>query len=133
MFVPPRPVEVVRQPMEIKRRGPSALEARSRDQTRYARTAPARSTPKENPLADRRVVSGRQEPVIPLAGGPEPLRPPELKRPNPDDLRPEAMPLPKVRARRTATRRIAWPPATRPNRAGGTYRAKRGCETRARP
>jgi hypothetical protein len=98
MFVPPRPVEVIRQPMEIERRGPVAALKPIEIKLDTPEPPPPEKLPKESPLPERQLVQGRQEPTLPLSGGAEPLKLPELKRGS-ADLRPEAMPIPKVSAK----------------------------------
>ena len=94
LFVPPRQPEVVRQPQEIERRSASGLKP-VEVQLDMPPLPPPEAAAQEKPLLGGPVTQDRRDPAIPAPVGPESLRLPDLKRPRPTDLRPEATnPLP---------------------------------------
>jgi hypothetical protein len=97
LFVPPRNPEVVRQPPDIERRAGARAMMPVDIKLDLPEPPPPEAAPKEQPVGDRPVAQARQEPALPMPGGPEPLPLPEPRRSRPADVRAEAAGQPRVR------------------------------------
>jgi hypothetical protein len=97
LFVPTRQPETVRRPQEIERR--SIVKALKPVEVNLdmPELPPPEAVPRERPIENRPVEQARRQAVAPTPADPQSLRLPEMKRPRPADLRPEAADRPTVR------------------------------------
>src|SRR5205823_83338 len=97
LFVPPRQSEVVRRAPEIERRSAAGALKPIELKLDTPELPPPEAAPREEAVKDRRVTQPRRDAAVPDPGGPENLRLPDLKRPRPADLRPQAADHPRER------------------------------------